>query len=52
MRKRQAEKLHNEDEITVKKTGEVLTVLSVDVYNEMVLVHCDNGNVYHHKDIR
>lgn len=52
MRKRQAEKLHNEDEITVKKTGEVLTVLSVDVYNKMVLVHCDNGNVYHHKNIR
>ena len=52
MTRRQAEKLHNEDEITVKKTGEVLTVLSVDVYNKMVLAHCDNGNVYHHKDIR
>ena len=52
MTRRQAEKLHNEDEIMVKETGEILTVLSVDVYHKMVLVHCDNGNVYHHKDIR
>lgn len=52
MTRRQAEKLHNEDEMMVKETGEILTVLSVDVYNKMVLVHCDNGNAYHHKDIR
>lgn len=52
MTKRQAETLHNEDEIMVKETGEILTVLSVEVYNKMVLVHCDAGNVYHHRDIR
>lgn len=52
MTKRQAEKLHNEDEITVKETGEILTVLSVDVYDKKVLVFCDDGNTYHHRDIR
>ena len=52
MTKRQAEKLHNEDEITVKETGEILTVLSVEVYDKKVLVFCDDGNTYHHRDIR
>lgn len=31
---RQAEKLHNEDEVTIKKTGEVVTVLSA--YTDVV----------------
>lgn len=52
MTKRQAEKLHNEDEIMVKETGEILTVLSVEVYDKKVLVFCDDGNTYHHRDIR
>lgn len=52
MTKRQAEKLHNEDEITVKETGEILTVLSVEVYDKKVLVCCGDGNTYHHRDIR
>lgn len=52
MTKRQVEKLHNEDEIMVKETGEILTVLSVEVYNKMGLAHCDDGNVYHRRDIR
>ena len=52
MTKRQAEKLHNEDEIMVKETGEILTVLSVEVCNKKVLVCCDDSNTYHHRDIR
>ena len=52
MTRRQAVKLHNEDEITVKETGEILTVLSVEVYDKKVLVCCDDGNTYHHRDIR
>lgn len=36
----------------VKETGEILTVLSVEVYSKKVLVCCDDGNIYHHRDIR
>ena len=52
MTKRQVEKLHNEDEITVKETGEILTVLSVEVYSKKVLVCCNDSNTYHQRDIR
>lgn len=52
MTKRQVEKLHNEDEIMVKETGEILTVLSVEVYSKKFLVYCDDGHTYHHRDIR
>ena len=52
MTRRQAKKPHNEDEIMVKETGEILTVLSVEVYSKKVLVCCDDSNTYHHRDIR
>ena len=50
-----ARKLHNEDEVTVKETGEVLTV--IDAYQpdenvKVILVECDDGNTYHHRDIK
>ena len=43
--------LHNEDEVTVKETGEILTVIDIEVNGKNVLVECDDGNVYHHRDI-
>lgn len=54
-----AKKLHNGDEITVKETGVVLTVLQVCcprpmnmVQRKEVFVECDDGNTYHHTAIR
>lgn len=56
---RNAKKLHNGDEVTVKKTGEVLTVVSAYVPRPMnminrnqVFVECDDGNTYIHSDIK
>lgn len=37
---RNAKKLHNEDEVVSKKTGEVLTVLSAYVENKNVILEC------------
>ena len=47
-----AKKLHNEDEIIVKRTGEVLTVLSTEIKEKTVIVLCDDGNEYYHQDIK
>lgn len=57
MRFRDAKKLHNEDEVTVKKTGEVRTVLKAYVIDDplfakAVIVECDDGNSYHHTEVR
>lgn len=51
---RNARKLHNEDEVTVKKTNIVLTVLDtyIDESGKYVLVECDDGNTYYHDEIR
>lgn len=51
---RNARKLHNEDEVTVKKTSIVLTVLNayIDESGKYVLVECDDGNTYYHDEIR
>lgn len=49
-----AVKLHNEDEVIRKSDGRSLYVLSVEHYPERhaVLLHCDDGNVYHHRDVK
>lgn len=59
MKYRDAKKLHNGDEIIVKETNEILTVLNAyeprpvnDIVRKIVLVECDDGNTYHHCDIR
>ena len=57
MRFRDAKKLHNEDEVTIKRTGEVRTVLSAYVIDDpmfakAVIVECDDGNSYHHTEVR
>ena len=47
-----AKQLHNEDEVTVKETGCVLTVVSVDIQKKAVIVMCDDGNEYHHRELK
>ena len=47
-----ARKLHNEDEVTRKSDGSVLTVLSVEITDKAVMVFCNDGKTYHHAEIR
>lgn len=55
---RNAKKLHNEDEVTLKETGEVLTVLQAYepdtniLQKKAVFIECDDGHTYHHTEIR
>lgn len=57
MRKTEAMNLHNEDEVIVKKTGCVMTVLDVDIFVkdngdiEKVDLLLDDGNWYGHKEV-
>lgn len=53
-----AAKLHNGDEVTVKKTGQILRVVSIEtpktlnmVQRKSVLILCDDGNTYLHTEI-
>ena len=48
-----AKELHNEDEITIKKNGKVVSVLQTyeDPNENIVFIECDDGNVYHHRDV-
>ena len=44
-----AKKLHDEDEVIVKRTGCVLHVLGdVQVDGKDVFIPCDDGKLYHH----
>ena len=56
MRYRDALKLHNEDEVTVKETGAVLRVIchTSDFHRCLpsCMILCDDGNTYHHRDVR
>ena len=49
-----AKKLHNEDEVTIKATGAVLTVL--DAYpsenNKHIIIECDDGNTYYNDEVK
>ena len=47
-----AKKLHNEDEVIVKESGAVQTVLNTTVTEKSVIIECDDGNEYHHKDVK
>lgn len=51
---RHAKKLHNEDEVTRKSDGRVLVVTSVEIDPDAksVIVYCDDGNGYRHREIR
>lgn len=46
-----ARKLHNEDEITIKKTGQILRVVEVQVEEKACFILCDDGNQYHHMEV-
>ena len=52
---RNAKKLHNEDEVILKKTGEVLMVKSAWVENKTVMLECvdyeNHFDTYTHKQI-
>lgn len=52
MKYSEAKKLHNEDEVTIKETGVVLTVINTDIRDKYILIECDDGNTYHHRDIK
>lgn len=52
---REAKKLHNEDEVTIKETGAILTVLDAYINPsnpKQVLIECDDGNTYVHKEVK
>ena len=51
-----AKRLHNEDEVIIKSTGDTATVIDtvVDKANHSVIVNCDyNGySSFNHKELR
>ena len=54
MKYKDASKLHNNDEVIVKKTGEILRVSFIERYEKekSIFVFCDDGNEYHHRELR
>lgn len=53
MKFKDAKKLHDEDEVIVKKTGQVLQILGgVEVDGRDIFIHCSDGRVYHHTAVR
>lgn len=52
MRFKDAKKLHNEDEVLIKKTGEILTVIEVMHEPKQVNVLLSDGLWYNHKDVK
>lgn len=49
-----AQKLHNEDEVIIKETGEHVYVLDAYVNPDnpqQILIECDDGNTYTHHEI-
>lgn len=53
MKRHDACKLHNEDEVTVKETGKHVHVLDAYLHDDgrTVLVECDDGNTYTHREV-
>ena len=49
-----AKKLHNEDEVIVKETGEVVTVLQAypSEKGKHIILECDDGNIYYNDEVR
>ena len=47
-----AKRLHNEDEVTVKKTKRILHVVEVEnVLSKDVYLMLEDGNWYHHVEV-
>ena len=52
---RYAKQLHNHDEITIKETGEIVEVISTDVYEKDVFVYAMTKDGYiklNHRQIK
>lgn len=51
---RDALKLHNGDEVTIKKTGCVMLVVSTETQlgRKNVNIMCENGNWYTHTEVK
>lgn len=48
-----AKGLHNGDDVIIKQTNEIVTVIDITyIDDKKVIVICDDGNEYHHKDIK
>lgn len=49
-----ARKLHNGDEVLRKSDGEPLMVLSIEEHigRKTVLIYCDDGQEYHHREVK
>lgn len=52
MRYRDAKRLHSGDEVIVKAFRCPQYVVEVEVHDKDVLVLCDDGVQYHHREIR
>lgn len=51
MRFTQARKLRRDDEVTVKETGAVETVMCLQVDDDVIIFSCE-GSDYHHTQVK
>lgn len=49
-----AKGLHNEDEVTIKETGEIVTVLQAYPLEngKYIVLECDDGNTYYNDEVK
>lgn len=49
-----AKRLHNEDEVTIKETGEVVTILRAypSENGKYMVIECDDGNMYYNDEVK
>ena len=52
MKRGDAMKLHNEDEVIVKKTGQVLRVIETHLHPKVLYLLLSDGNWYNNKEIK
>lgn len=49
---RSAARLHNEDEVILKAGNVSLHVIETEVKRKTVLILFDDGNIYHHTEVK
>ena len=49
-----AKGLHNEDEVTIKETGKIVTVLQAYPLEngKYIVLECDDGNTYYNDEVK
>lgn len=49
-----AKNLHNEDEVTIKETGEIVIVLQAyqSENGKHIVLECDDGNTYYNNEVK